>query len=95
MSQSDHSVEQDSVKAITLMTGAVLMMSIMDVAIKQLVEHYPSIQVVFLRCVLSAPLFASWILLRNRSLFRPNRFRDHLIRAAQFYAIRVQSCNRK
>jgi len=82
VSLSAHSVEQDSVKAITLMTGAVLMMAIMDVAIKQLVEHYPSIQVVFLRCVLSAPLFASWILLRNRSLFRPQRFRDHLLRAA-------------
>jgi len=58
------------------------MMSVMDAAIKQLVEHYSSIQVAFLRCAMSAPLFAAWILLANRKLFRPRRFRHHLLRAA-------------
>lgn len=82
MNQSDHSVEQDAVKAIVLMTGAIFMMSVMDTAIKQLVEHYPSMQVVFLRCALSAPLFVVWILISDRSLFRPMRFRDHFLRAA-------------
>ncbi len=81
MSQQDHSVEQDPIKAIILMTAAVFMMSTMDLAIKQLVDHYPSIQVVFLRCVFSAPLFAIWIFFRNRSLFKPKRFKDHFLRA--------------
>ncbi|MFT5140937.1 MAG: drug/metabolite transporter (DMT)-like permease [Lysobacterales bacterium] len=82
MSLQDHSVEQDSVQAITLMIGSVFMMSTMDLAIKQLVEHYPSIQVVFFRCAFSAPVFAAWILFTNRSLFRPRRFKGHLLRAA-------------
>ncbi len=63
------------------MTVAVFMMSTMDLAMKQLVAHYSSIQVVFLRCAFSAPLFAIWILSSNPSLFRPRRFRDHFLRA--------------
>jgi len=78
----EYAAEQDNVKAIALMTGSVFMMTTMDLAIKQLVVHYPSIQVVFLRCVLSAPLFAAWITATDRSLFRPHRFRDHALRAA-------------
>ena len=81
MALQDHSVKQDPVKAITLMIAAVFMMSTMDLAIKQLVEHYSSIQVVFLRCAVSAPVFGLWILSTNRSLFRPRRFKDHFLRA--------------
>jgi drug/metabolite transporter (DMT)-like permease len=77
----DHSVEQDPVRAILLMTGGVFMMSVMDLAIKQLVEHYPTMQVVFLRCAFSAPLFAAWILIQNRTLFRPRHFNGHVFRA--------------
>lgn len=80
--RKDHSVKQDSVRAIGLMIGAVFMLATMDLAIKQLVEHYSSMQVVVLRCVLSAPLFAVWILITDRSLFRPHRFHHHLSRAA-------------
>ena len=74
MSTQDHSVEQDSVKAITLMIGSVFMMSTMDTAIKQLVEHFSSMQVVFLRCVFSAVLFAIWIFFKNRKLTASDRF---------------------
>jgi drug/metabolite transporter (DMT)-like permease len=82
LSHADHSVEQDTIRAIGLMVGSVFMMSTMDVAIKQLVASYASIQVVFLRCLFSAPLFALWMLLSNRSLFRPRRLSPHLLRAA-------------
>lgn len=77
----DHSVEQDTVRAILLMLGGVFMFSTMDLALKQLVAHYPSMQVVFLRCALSAPLFALWIGFANRRLFKPRRFNHHLLRA--------------
>ena len=79
--QDDHSVEQDTVRAILLMLGCVFMFSTMDLSLKQLVEHYPSMQVVFLRCALSAPLFALWIAFTNRRLFRPRRLGHHLLRA--------------
>jgi hypothetical protein len=38
-----------------MMSLAVFLLSAMDLALKQLVEHYPSMQVVFLRCITSAP----------------------------------------
>jgi len=79
---NDHSVEQDSVHAILLMLGAVFLFSTMDLSLKQLVEYYPSMQVVFLRCALSAPLIALWILFTNRRLFRPRRLKQHIYRAA-------------
>lgn len=69
-------------KAIGLMSLAVCMLSAMDLAIKQLVEHYPSMQVVFLRGITSAPLLATWMLLRNRLAFRVKYPKDHLLRAA-------------
>lgn len=52
---STNAVEQDSMKAIGMMSLAVFLLSAMDLALKQLVEHYPSMQVVFLRCITSAP----------------------------------------
>ena len=52
---STNAVEQDSIKAIGMMSLAVFLLSAMDLALKQLVEHYPSMQVVFLRCITSAP----------------------------------------
>jgi len=76
-----YAVEQDSMKAIAMMSGAVFLLSAMDVAIKQLVEHYPSMQVVFIRCLVSAPLFAGWMLARNRQAFRVKYPADHLLRA--------------
>ena len=76
-----HSVEQDTMKAIAMMSAAAFLLSSMDLALKQLVEHYSSMQVVFLRCVTSAPLLAAWMLLRNRQDFRVRYPRDHLLRA--------------
>jgi len=43
---------------ISLMLGAVLAFAFMDVAMKLLVAEYPAIQVTFLRCAGSMPLFA-------------------------------------
>jgi len=63
------------------MSLAVFFLSAMDLGLKQLVEHYPSMQVVFLRCVTSAPLLATWMLLRNRRGFRVRYPADHLLRA--------------
>jgi drug/metabolite transporter (DMT)-like permease len=68
-------------RAIGMMLGAVFLLSTMDVAIKQLVAHYGSFQVVFLRCVLSAPLFAAWMLIRERQMFRMQEPANHLLRA--------------
>ncbi|NNE04472.1 MAG: DMT family transporter [Xanthomonadales bacterium] len=81
MNSGGHAVRQDSISAITFMLLAIFLLATMDVSIKRLVESYPSIQVVFLRCLFSAPWFAAWILLRNRKLFRPARLRHHLLRA--------------
>lgn len=76
-----NAVEQDTMKAIGMMSLGVCFLSAMDLALKQLVEHYPSMQVVFLRCITSAPLLAAWILIRNRSAFRVKYPKDHLLRA--------------
>jgi len=76
-----HAVDQDTMKAIAMMSAAVFLLSAMDLGLKQLVEHYSSMQVVFLRCVTSAPLMAFWILARQRSAFRVKRPADHLLRA--------------
>jgi len=78
---SIHAVEQDTMKAIGMMSLGVCFLSAMDLALKQLVEHYPSMQVVFLRCITSAPLLAAWILIRNRGAFRVKYPKDHLLRA--------------
>jgi len=77
-----NAVEQDTMKAIAMMSLAVALLSAMDLALKQLVEHYPSMQVVFLRCITSAPLLAAWMLARNRKGFRVKHPADHLLRAA-------------
>ena len=53
-------VEQHSLQAIGLMLVAVFFMSSMDVAFKMLVEDLHSFQVVFFRCLMSAPLSASY-----------------------------------
>ena len=68
-------------KAIGMMSLAVALLSAMDLALKQLVEHYPSMQVVFLRCITSAPILASWMLLRDRKGFRVKFPANHLLRA--------------
>ena len=77
-----HAVEQDTMKAIGMMSLSVCLLSAMDLGLKHLVEHYSSMQVVFLRCAMSAPLFALWMLFRNRSAFRVKYPADHLLRAA-------------
>lgn len=74
-------VEDHPLRAIAFMLGAVFLFSTMDVAFKQLVAHYSSVQVAFLRCVLSAPLFAVWILARDPRLFRTGNWRMHGVRA--------------
>ncbi len=73
-------LQQHPLQAIGLMMGAVFMLSSMDVAIKLLVEHYGRFQVVLLRSIVSIPLFAGWILLRDRTLFRTAYPGGHLIR---------------
>jgi drug/metabolite transporter (DMT)-like permease len=73
-------VEQHSLQAIGLMLIAVFFMSTMDVAFKMLVEDFHSFQVVFFRCIMSAPLFAAWMLIRDRSLFRTHYPAGHLLR---------------
>jgi len=78
---SPHAVEQDTMKAIGLMSLGICFLSGMDLALKQLVEHYPSMQVVFLRCITSAPLLAAWMLVRNRKAFRVKYPKNHLVRA--------------
>jgi drug/metabolite transporter (DMT)-like permease len=67
-------------QAIGLMMGAVLMLSVMDVAIKMLVEHYSSFQVIFLRSLISVPLFTAFIFWRGTRLFRTYYPAAHLIR---------------
>jgi drug/metabolite transporter (DMT)-like permease len=69
-------------KAIGLMSLAVFMLSAMDLALKQLVEHYSSMQVIFLRGSLSAPLLAVYMLGWDRKSFRVKYPKDHLLRAA-------------
>jgi drug/metabolite transporter (DMT)-like permease len=78
---SPHAVEQDSIKAIGLMTVGVSLLAAMDLSIKQLVEHYPSMQVVFIRGISSAPLLAIWMLVRKDGNFRVKYPIDHLLRA--------------
>lgn len=82
MDETSHAVEQDTMKAIAMMSLGICFLSAMDLALKQLVEHYPSMQVVFLRCITSAPLLATWMLIRNRKGFRVKHPADHLLRAA-------------
>ena len=77
-----NAVEQDAMKAIAMMSLAILLLSAMDLGLKQLVEHYSSMQVVFLRCAMSAPLLAIWLLFRNRTAFRVKYPAHHLLRAA-------------
>ncbi len=64
------------------MSLAVFMLSAMDLALKQLVEHYSSMQVIFLRGSLSAPLLAVYMLGWDRKSFRVKYPKDHLLRAA-------------
>ncbi len=75
-------VPQNAVHAVAWMVWGVFLLSTMDVAIKQLVEFYPSLQVAVLRCAMSAPLFALWIVIMNRRLFRTRHLRAHAARAA-------------
>lgn len=73
-------VKQHPIQAIVLMLIAVFFMSTMDVVIKILVEDYSSLQVVFLRCLMSLPLFAGWILLTDRSQLKTAYPLGHLLR---------------
>lgn len=73
--------KEQPLKAISLMLIAAFMFSTMDVAIKLLVEDYASMQVVFFRCLMSAPLFAIWILATGRHKFRTAYPGGHVLRA--------------
>ena len=64
------------------MLGAVLAFAFMDVAMKLLVEHYPAIQVAFLRCAGSMPLFAVAIFISgDRQQFTSANLGLQLVRA--------------
>jgi drug/metabolite transporter (DMT)-like permease len=78
---SEHAVPQNTLHAVAWMLWAVFLLATMDAAIKQLVAHYPSLQVAVLRCVISAPLFALWIAIQSPRLFRTKRLPIHGIRA--------------
>jgi drug/metabolite transporter (DMT)-like permease len=73
-------IEQHPVQAIMLMLVSVFFMSTMDVVIKMLVEHYPTFQVVFLRCAMSLPLFAGWILITGAAQVKTAYPWGHLLR---------------
>lgn len=73
-------VAQHAGQAIGLMVCGVFMFSMMDVAFKLLVAEYSSMQVVFLRCIVSAVVFLAWILVQDRRQFRTAYPRGHLIR---------------
>lgn len=73
-------VRQHAGQAIGLMVGGVCLFSAMDVAFKLLVASYGSMQVVFLRCAVSAAVFCGWILATDRRQFRSAYPRGHLIR---------------
>jgi drug/metabolite transporter (DMT)-like permease len=75
-----HRVTQHSGRAIGLMLAGVCLFSLMDVAFKLLVAHYTSMQVVFLRCAVSAIVFLVWILVTDRRQFRTAYPRGHLVR---------------
>ncbi len=78
---SSRPVPQNTLHAVGWMMWAVFLLATMDVAIKQLVEFYPSLQVAFLRCAVSVPLFAAWMGVMNRRLFRTRHPWAHGIRA--------------
>ena len=71
---------QNPMQAIALMLGATLALSAMDVSIKMLVEHYNTFQVIFLRSLISVPLFTAFILWRGTHLFRTSYPRGHIVR---------------
>ncbi|MEJ8568255.1 DMT family transporter [Elongatibacter sediminis] len=73
-------VAQHSGRAIALMMAGVCMLALMDVAFKLLVAHYSSMQVVFLRCAVSAAVFFVWILVTGRQQFKTAYPLGHLIR---------------
>ncbi len=75
-------VAQNTLHAVGWMMWAVFLLATMDVAIKQLVAFYPSLQVAFLRCAMSAPLFAVWMGVMDRRLFRTRHLGAHGARAA-------------
>jgi drug/metabolite transporter (DMT)-like permease len=73
-------LKQQPVQAIALMLLATFFMSTMDVVFKLLVEHYSSFQVVFLRCLMSLPLFAVWILFTGMTQVKTAYPWGHLLR---------------
>jgi len=90
-------VEQHPLQAILLMLGSVFFMSTMDVAFKILVADFHSLQVVFFRCAMTFPLFFTWILLRDRALFRTHYPGGHLLRGVLglFMLFAVGECFRE
>lgn len=74
-------IPQHAGKAIALMLSGVAMFSAMDVAFKLLVADYPSMQVVFLRCAISALLFLGWIAFTGLHQARTAYPRGHVLRA--------------
>jgi drug/metabolite transporter (DMT)-like permease len=73
-------VRQHPVQAIVLMLGGVFFLSTMDVVIKILVASYPTMQVIFIRCLLSVPFFTLWIVFTGRSRFRTAYPWGHVVR---------------
>jgi drug/metabolite transporter (DMT)-like permease len=65
------------------MVTAVALFSLMDAQLKLLSEHYPPLQVAFLRGLLSIPFVVVPVLLRGRTArLRPVNLRLHLLRGA-------------
>ncbi len=78
---SHATVTQNPTRAVAWMLWSIFLLATMDVAFKQLVTDYSSLQVTFLRCVCSAPLLAAWMLAQDRQLFRTRRMGAHTLRA--------------
>jgi drug/metabolite transporter (DMT)-like permease len=75
-------VHSENLRGIGLMLLAMAALSVMDAAMKQLVDHYSPIQVAALRGIVSLPFVIAWVYWRERNfatLFRV-RWRWHLAR---------------
>jgi drug/metabolite transporter (DMT)-like permease len=75
-------VGSDNLRGIVLMLLAMAVLSVMDAAMKQLVSHYPSIQVAALRGLVSLPFVIIWVFAseRNFATLLQIRWRWHLAR---------------
>ncbi|WP_156762870.1 DMT family transporter [Woeseia oceani] len=61
-------MHSENLRGIALMLAAMLVLSVMDAAMKELAGIYPALQVAALRGLVSLPILFAWVILRERSL---------------------------